>query len=43
MLMAGKKRIVGFKDLGVCQNNYRAMVVVMKKIVPKLPEAKNRI
>ncbi|MEW6169949.1 MAG: four helix bundle protein [Candidatus Omnitrophota bacterium] len=36
--MENKKRITSFKDLEVYQNSYRAMLSVMKEIVPKLPE-----
>jgi len=33
-----KKPIKSFKDLEVYQNTYKAMLKVMKEIVPKLPE-----
>jgi hypothetical protein len=33
------KPIRSFKDLEVYQNSYKAMLIVMKQIVPKLPEA----
>jgi four helix bundle protein len=36
--MEEKKRIVSFKDLEVYQNSYKAMLIVMKEILPKLPE-----
>lgn len=32
-----KARIVSFKDLEVYQNTYKAMLGVMKRVVPKLP------
>jgi len=32
------KRITSFRDLEVYQNTYKAMIGVMKEIVPKLPE-----
>lgn len=32
------KRIASFKDLEVYQNSYNVMLVVMKQIVPKLPD-----
>ena len=38
--MEEKKRITSFRDLEVYQNSYKAMLVVMKDIVPKLPERK---
>jgi four helix bundle protein len=34
-----KKSIRSFKDLEVYQNSYKAMLVVMKQILPKLPES----
>ncbi|MFC1727733.1 four helix bundle protein [Patescibacteria group bacterium] len=34
-----KKRIISFRDLEVYQNTYRASVVVMTEVVPKLPES----
>lgn len=34
-----KKRVVSFKDLDVYQNSYNAMIIVMTKIIPKLPES----
>jgi four helix bundle protein len=37
-LMREKKRITSFRDLEVYQNTYRAMLIVMKEIVPKLPD-----
>ena len=37
--MEEKKRITSFKDLEVYQNSYKAMLVVMKKIVSKLPDS----
>ena len=36
--MAEKKRITSFRDLDVYNNTYEAMLVVMKEIVPKLPD-----
>ena len=36
--MEEKKRITSFRDLEVYQNSYNAMLVVMKEIVPRLPE-----
>ena len=33
-----KKPIKSFKDLEVYQNSYEAMLIVMKQIIPKLPE-----
>jgi four helix bundle protein len=36
--MGEKKRITSFRDLEVYQNSYRAMLVVMKEIAPKLPD-----
>jgi len=36
--MENKKRITSFRDLEVYQNTYKAMLEVMKKIVPKLPD-----
>ena|SRR3989338_352258 len=35
--MTDKKRITSFKDLEVYRNTYEAMLIVMGKIVPKLP------
>ena len=37
--MEEKKRIASFKDLNVYQNTYSSMLIVMKEIVPKLPES----
>jgi four helix bundle protein len=37
--MEEKKRIVSFNDLEVYQNSYRGMLLVMKEIVPKLPQS----
>lgn len=37
--MADKKQIRSFRDLTVYQDSYNAMLVVMKEIVPKLPES----
>jgi four helix bundle protein len=34
-----KKKIISFKDLEVYQNTYKAMLIVMKEIVPRLPES----
>jgi len=36
--MEEKKKITSFRDLEVYQNTYKAMLTVMKEIVPKLPE-----
>ncbi len=36
--MEGKKRITSFRNLEVYQNTYNAMLIVMKEIVPKLPD-----
>ena len=36
--MEEKKRITSFRDLEVYQNSYKAMLVVMKEIAPKLPD-----
>ncbi len=35
--MSEKKRITSFRDLDVYQNTYKAMLIVMKEIVIKLP------
>ncbi|HOX54486.1 MAG: four helix bundle protein [Candidatus Omnitrophica bacterium] len=37
--MEEKKRITSFKDLEVYQNSYKAMLEVMKEVVPKLPDS----
>ncbi len=37
--MIEKKRITSFKDLEVYQNTYKAMLIVMKEIVLKLPDS----
>jgi len=37
--MEEKKRITSFRDLEVYQNSYKAMLIVMKEIVPKLPDS----
>ena len=37
--MEEKRRITSFKDLDVYQNTYKSMLIVMKEIVPKLPES----
>ena len=34
-----KKRIVSFRDLEVYGNTYETMMVIMKEIVPKLPDS----
>ena len=34
-----KKRICSYKDLDVYQNAYNAMLIVMKEIIPKLPNS----
>lgn len=36
--MKEKKRITSFRDLEVYQNSYKVMLIVMKEIVPKLPD-----
>ncbi|MCG2712701.1 MAG: four helix bundle protein [Candidatus Omnitrophica bacterium] len=36
--MDEKKKITNYRDLDVYQNSYAAMLLVMKEIVPKLPE-----
>ncbi len=36
--MIEKKRITSFRDLEVYQNTYKAMLIVMKEIVIKLPD-----
>ncbi|MBM3248006.1 MAG: four helix bundle protein [Candidatus Omnitrophica bacterium] len=36
--MEEKKRITSFKDLEVYLNGYKAMLIVMEEIVPRLPE-----
>jgi four helix bundle protein len=33
-----REKLVSFKDLDVYQNAYKAMLLVIKKIIPKLPE-----
>ena len=33
-----RKRITSFRDLEVYQNTYKAMLIVIKEIVPRLPE-----
>lgn len=37
--MEEKKRIASFKDLEVYRNSYAAMLIVMKEIIPKLPDS----
>ncbi len=37
--MEVKKRIVSYRDLEVYRNTYEACIVVMTKIIPKLPES----
>ena len=37
--MSEKKRITSFRDLEVYQNTYKAMLIVMKEIVLKLPDS----
>jgi four helix bundle protein len=37
--MEEKKRITSFRDLEVYRNTYNAMLIVMKEIVPKLPDS----
>ena len=39
MGMEEKRRITSFKDLDVYKNTYKSMLIVMKEIVPKLPES----
>ncbi len=34
-----KKRITSFRDLEVYRNSYAAMLIVMKEVVPKLPDS----
>ena len=34
-----KKKITSFRDLEVYQNTYNAMLIVMKEIVPQLPDS----
>ena len=34
-----KKRITSFRDLEVYHNTYNAMLLVMKEVVPKLPDS----
>lgn len=36
--MEEKKRITSFRDLEVYKNTYNMMLVIMREIVPKLPE-----
>jgi hypothetical protein len=36
----GKRPIKSFRDLQVYQNLYKAMIIVLTKIVPKLPGGK---
>jgi len=36
--MQNDKKIKSFKDLDVYQRTYKAAIVVMKKIIPKLPD-----
>lgn len=38
MLLVNTKRITSFRDLEVYQNTYRAMLLVHKQILPKLPD-----
>jgi four helix bundle protein len=33
------KKIVSFQDLDVYQTSYKAMLVVMKEVIPKLPDS----
>ena len=37
--MEEKKKITSFKDLEVYTNTYNVMLVVMKEIIPKLPDS----
>ena len=37
--MEERKKITSFRDLEVYQNSYKAMLIVMKEIVPKLPDS----
>jgi hypothetical protein len=36
--MQNDKKIKSFRDLDVYQRTYKAAIVVMKKIIPKLPD-----
>lgn len=36
--MENHKKITSFHDLEVYQNSYKAMLVIMKELVPKLPD-----
>ena len=38
-LMEEKRRMVSFKDLDVYRNTYEVMLVVMKEIIPNLPDS----
>jgi len=37
--MGEKKRITSFRDLEVYQNSYKTMLIVIKEIIPKLPDS----
>jgi four helix bundle protein len=37
--MGNKKLITSFRDLEVYQNTYQAMLLVMKEIIPRLPDS----
>lgn len=37
--MENKKPITSFKDLEVYQNSYKAMLLIMREIIPKLPNS----
>ncbi len=38
-MQSDKKSIRSFRDLEVYQNSYKAMLLVMKEIIPKLPNS----
>ena len=39
MLSVDAKRITSFRDLDVYQNTYKAMLLVVKEVLPKLPNS----
>ena|SRR3990170_5875763 len=39
MLSVDAKRITSFRDLEVYQNTYKAMLLVVKEVLPKLPDS----
>ena len=39
MLRVDAKRITSFRDLDVYQNTYKAMLLVVKEVLPKLPDS----